>query len=290
MLRKLKEGMLRPDASWRSRLDKLCRLGNVAVREAKAATSEWNEDEAQLIIMLLRAIPTDESTDSLLRLAVDRRRPKLSRAAISALENRPIRGRLSEAEVQALSATIQQEKNVVLAGAAARVLGMCQKVPASVRAEVVLARFVQEIERPSEAGRIRLIYVSPRAYTMNLFLLAFLSIGEEGIPVLQKAARSAVASPSHEKWLQMALGMAGDPSVADQLRQVAASDPNKYIRATAIRPYARAAGRQAVPFLRSLLRDESRSEYHGLPDGTPVFLIRPIAQGELARIGAAVER
>lgn len=280
-LQKLKEALCRKDGSWRSAADELCTMESPAVQAIRVEAGEWETRDALRLVRILGGIAGDESTGLLLDLALDKGRPELARAALSALENRPVRRSLSESELRSLSDLIQQE-GVLLAGMGARVLGKCERVPGEKRVEIALMRFLKELENPTDTGRIRSTYVSPQVHVLNQFLLSFSYTGEDAIPALRQAAEDA-QTDAHKNWLHLALGMAGDQGVAKSVGVLVASHPDKYVRTLAVRAYARALGMEAVPFLESLLRDETQSEYGDRRMG-PIYLIRNTAQDELARL------
>jgi hypothetical protein len=113
--------------------------------------------------------------------------------------------------------------------------------------------------------------------------LAFSHIGNEAVPILRSAPDGAGLGRQDRAWLDIARGMAADRSVADRLRDLANSHPDKYCRALAVRAYARAAGDEARPFLKALLQDETTSDYGDDRMG-PIYLMRLVAQDELVRI------
>jgi HEAT repeat protein len=172
---------------------------------------------------------------------------------------------------------------VIGAGTAARVLAKCINLPADVRVGAVLPRFVQAVVSPVPVEPVRYVYVSPRVYALNQFLLAFSYIGEPAVAPLQ-AQRAGATDPELRKWLILALGMAGEAGVAGELEEVVRNDPDRYVRCTAVRAYARSAGVGAISLLRSLLTDETESEYGRDPLGNPYRLIAGVARDELSRL------
>lgn len=240
--------------------------------------SQCNESEKREFIWILRSIAGSEATQTLVKLACDRSNAVIASRALNALEDRSIDFALTDDQVECLLVQVR-EGGVLNAGAAARLLSRCQKNDKGQITEVILGRFCQELANPTELAPIGEAYVSPRVYVLNQFLLAFAHLGNEGIEDTKTAAEDT------RKWLALARGMCGDPSVAEEIEILIKNDPDVSFRTVAVRAYARSAGEKAVPLLQSLLTDKTESEYDRLPDGTPGYPIRFTARGELVRLG-----
>lgn len=282
LLSALRTAVQLEDESWRTIADELSGMGSVAVPEIEAAFDTWPPGDGVWLVGLLGGIGGDESTGVLVTLALDDDQGSAAMEALGALENRPIRAPVPEGQQRVL-ARIIRESNVLRAGLAARVLGNCQAVAGKRRAEAILPGYLKEIRRPSDLGdELHGVYLSPRVYALNQFLLGFSHVGPDAIPVLQGGADQA-GTPLEKKWLHLAMGVAGDASMADTLRDIVTSDPDISTRTVAVHAYANAMGRQAIPFLTALLDDKTRGEYESRA-GLPEFPIRQIAQGMLHRI------
>jgi len=182
-----------------------------------------------------------------------------------------------------------ERDDIFQVGAVARCLGKCTSIPAAVRAEAILRRFLRELSEPTDlAQAVFGAYTSPRAYVLNKFLLAFHYIGEPAIPALRKAydEATAVADGERVKWLALSLGMARDVSISDAVEDILRNDQDRYVRCEAVRAYALSAGEAAIPLLRELAVDRTPSEYesHG---GRPCYLIAFTARDELSRLGVS---
>lgn len=254
----------------------LTKLGETALPAIEEGLAKGDNVLSGYLLGVLGGIPGDGST-SLLVSAIP-----TNASALGFLENREVRRPLSEEEFGALEARVKSD-NVIGAGTAARVLAKCIKVPADLRVGTVLPRFVQAVVSPTPVEPVGHVYVSPRVYALNQFLLAFSYIGEPAVAPLQ-AQRAAATDPELHKWLTLALGRAGEAGVAGELEEVVKNDPDRYVRWTAVRAYARSAGAGAISLLRSLLTDETESEYYRDPFGHPYRLIAGAARAELSRL------
>jgi hypothetical protein len=160
-------------------------------------------------------------------------------------------------------------------------------VPAADRLTPILERFESEVVSPTVTDSVRIMgaYVSPRVGTLNEFVLGISHIGKDAIPMLEQRRQRAAEKSELRKWLTLALGMAGDESVADDLGDMALGDPDRYVRWVAVRAYARSAKQKAIPLLEILASDQTESEYGVLPpDRGPVLLIGMTAMAELSRL------
>ncbi|NIM04646.1 MAG: hypothetical protein GTO55_01830, partial [Armatimonadetes bacterium] len=196
------------------------------------------------LVRTLGGIAGDSSTSLLLKVAAQRTSPQPADRALSALENREVRRPLSLDELQALTALVR-EGQVLKAGLAARVLGNCVMVPERERLAPILQRFEEEVVSPSEVGNIGLSYLSPRVSVLSQFLLAVSYVGEKAIPALIQKQQGIAGDSELEKWFTLALGMAGDPLVSAELERMVSEEADRYIRAVAVRAYARSAGSDA---------------------------------------------
>jgi hypothetical protein len=254
----------------------LIERGEAALPAIEQGLLQSDRKLASHLLRVLGGIGGDGST-SLLVSAIPR-----YPSAVGRLENREVRRPLSPEESAALVAQVESG-HVLSAGTASRVLAKCIRVPASMRVSAILPRFLQEVVSPTPVGSVRYSYVSPRVLSLNGFLLAFSYIGEPAVSALSQQRQQAT-DPELRKWVALALGMAGDASVSGELEQVVRGDPDRYVRCVAVRAYARAAGPDAIPLLRSLLADETESEYYRTPFGDPYRLIAGVARGELSRL------
>lgn len=252
-------------------------LGDAALAAIRQALPESSESETRQFIRILAGIGGSQATRILVELACDPFNATIAAQALHAIGNRPIDFALTDDQVQFLLAQIR-EGDVINAAAAAGLLSRCQNNDTGLITHVVLARYCKELVDPQELAPVTGSYVSPRVYVLNLFLVAFGNLDDKGITVTKAAAENT------RKWLTLALGMCGDPSVAPEIETLIKKDPDPYLRTVAVRAYARSAGQKAVPLLKTLLADKTESEYDRLPDGSPVYPIRLAAQDELTRL------
>lgn len=260
-------------------------LGEAAIPAVTAGLGQADEPLSGALARVLQGIPGDASTSLLLGMLEKGGRPGIMGLILGTLENREVRRPLFVEEFDVLVAYIT-EANIVVAGSAARILARCLLVQADQRTARILERFEREVTSPSEVGSVCPSYLSPRVLVLNQFLLAVSYIGEPAMPALRERKGQTTNNPELEKWLLLALGMAGDPSQAGELKQLVLHDPDKYIRWAAVHSYARSAKRDAIPVLQSLLNDTTEGEYDGcvrIP-GQKTYLIRFAARDELARL------
>ena len=197
--------------------------------------------------------------------------------ALSDLENRSVARRLSANDLRNL-ASLVGDGNPVLAGNAARVLGRCEKVSPAARLAPILVRLRREVSSPSRV--IGSGYLSPEVFVRCQLLLAISYIGPPAVGALRRERALPDAGAELRKWLLLALGMAGDGSVQNDLKALVTSEPDRYVRVLAIHAYSGAAQRDSLPFLESLLGDTTVSEY-GDVKGKNVFLIRNAASSDI---------
>ena len=166
-----------------------------------------------------------------------------------------------------------------------RILGMCARNDAAPIMQAILDRFIKEVKNPSELAPIGGSYISPRVYVLNIFLLAFSYMPEMALPYVCKAHEAAIQKKDPEliKWLAMVMGMCGDTSAGDYLKEIVLNDTDRYIRCAAIRPYERSAGKNAIPVLQQLLDDKTETEYHS-EDMASKYFIAFTARGSLVMI------
>jgi len=265
-------------------MEALWKQGESAIPAIVSGLSRGNDVQRVYLVHTVARIPGDSSTSVLVEAVAQTSFPRAANRALAALENRTINRPLSPPELQALTDQVRQ-KGVIGAGLASRVLARCVEVPIAGRLTPIVERFESELISPAEIGRVVGSYVSPRVFARNQFLLAFSYLGEPAIPALTQKRCQATGNVEIEKWWALALGMAGDRSVAPYLEGVVRNDPDKYIRCTAVSAYAHSAKQDAIPLLESLLTDTTESEYKGciLIPGK-VFLIRNVAKDELATL------
>lgn len=261
-------------------------LGTTALPAIRESMPEYNKVEARQFTSILASISGNEATQLLMQFACQSSDTNIASDAIHAIGNRPINFALNTNQFEKLVNEIRNGQ-VLNAAAAACLLSRCEKNNKSQIVRPILERFIKEIANPTNIGRLHGSYVSPRVYTLNLFLLSFVNLQNEAVGEL-KTALDKAKTQDIRKWLILALGMCGEPSVVAEIRHLIENDADINFRSVAVRAYARSAGKDAVPVLQKLLTDKTESEYDHLPDGTPVYLIKLVAQDELVRLGHPV--
>mgnify|MGYP000489445985 CR=1 FL=1 len=234
-----------------------------------------------ILLNVLSQIPSESSNRLLIRFASDPSDGELRRMALGKLENRRIEFPLSKSEFDVLSGVIETD-NILLSGAAARLLGKCTKNDVADRIQPILRRFKKEVNTPSDISTIAGSYLSPRAYILNQFLLSFSYLGEAALPALQEASQTS-RDKNLNKWLKLARGYAGDESVTQEIRDIFDKEEDKSIKCLAIRSYARSAKKSGIPFLSSLLADKTVSDYGDCTKdiGMPIYIFRNVAKDEM---------
>lgn len=230
------------------------------------------------LIQTLAGIKDDEAKKLLLEVGCQNVQSQVSRLALSGLMDTPINFPLSKEQFDFL---IQQIKTAHLlkSGGASRILTKCKFNITEELCDTIIERFKQEVISPTNLGPMHGSYLSPWVCALNQFLMSFSHLGGTAVKPLTKQLQQD--NKEVVKWIYLALGMTGDKSVAEQIKQVVEKDPDRYIRAVAVRSYARSAGLDAIPLLETLTKDKTESEYDRLPDGTPVYPIQLVAQDEL---------
>ena len=267
----------------------LAKFGNAALPAIDRGLAEGTVGQRWCVLRALADISGDESTSLLVEVIGRGYSDSLTGWAISFLENRPIRRPLSPEELEALVSRIEN-KVIGVASLAAMVLSNCEKMSVDVRLTPILARFKKEIISPTDfptPTNIQLLDSSPLPPRINIlgsFLISMKQIGEGGIPKIREARKEASGNTELDKWLLLALGMAGDKSIAGELKEFIQKEPDRYIRAEAVHAYAASAKQDAVPFLTTLLDDTTESEYGRDPNSPTgkARLISDAAKNELA--------
>lgn len=238
------------------------------------------------LIQALAGIEGDESKKLLMELGCQKVQSQVSREALGYLENTPINFPLSKEQFDFLIERVKTD-HIFGAGLVARILGKCKFNITEKLCDMIIERFKQEVISPTNLGPMHGSYVSPRVYALNQFLLSFSYLGNPATKPLTKELQQD--NKEVVKWIYLALGITGDKSVAEQIKQVVEKDPDTSVRAVAVRSYARSAGIDAIPLLETLTKDKTESEYDRYPDGTPVYPIRLVAQDELVDLKRKIE-
>ena len=260
-------------------------LGKTALPAIRESLPACNKAEARQLTSILGGIGGSEATQLLMHLACQSPDSTIAAQAIHAIGNRPIDFDLTTNQFERLVAEVRKG-HVLNAAAAAQLLARSQRNDKSQIVRTILERFIEEITSPTKLGEMQGSYLSPRVYTLNLFLLAFADMKDKAATDLKDALQKATEQDT-QKWLILALGMCGDQSVAEDIRHLVENDHDIYFRSVAVRSYARSAKEEAMPVLQALLADSSKSEYDRLPDGSPVYPIRIAARDELVRLRSA---
>lgn len=269
-----------------SRTEEICRelsaLGSKAVPAIRDAFRESDDNTQAYLVRAVSGIDGDAATKLLVEMMDQAISIQTRMRAFSTLENRPINFVLTQGQLGFLLNNVR-EGNIISSGGAARVLSRCEHNDKAGMIQPILQRFMDELASPSELSPIHGSYVSPHVYVLNQFLLAFLNLRADAVPLVKSAWETAQA-PEMRKWLTLALGMAGEPSVVPEIRGLIEHDPDVSFRCVAVRAYARSAGEKSIPFLETLLFDNAQSEYDRLPDETPVYPVRIVARDELVEL------
>jgi hypothetical protein len=201
------------------------------------------------------------------------------------LANRPVTFPLAEDAVRELQSVVRNGP-VGNAGTAAWVLAKCERVPLEARSTPAMDRLEREAAQPmKETGYLHGSYVSKRVFYLNKFLLAFDSMKDASVTnaLHERLAKCEEGSESR-KWLLMALGMTGDPSVADALRALVLEEKDLSTKAEALRAYARSAKEDAVSLLLTFEKDNTPG---GRDSFGPLYPLQIVAGDELARLRRA---
>jgi hypothetical protein len=194
---------------------------------------------------------------------------------------------LSEQEIGPFFETLKEvpAMNVPLT---ASVLATCHANDLAPAVRILLDRFLNQIKNPIPSlprkTALPSSHFSPQVEAMRNLLKAFAALRKEGVPVLREA-RQNTDNGEEDKWLQIALGYAGDKEIAPGLAETVKNEDDRYIRAVAIESYARSAGRDALALLKQFEDDTTVSEYgdKSLPD---VRILREAATSSIAAIQA----
>jgi len=256
--------------------------GEAALAAIASGLAQGDDRQRTQLARVLGGIGGNASTSLLVEMLAEASSPDAARRALTALENRPVRRALSEDELSALVTLVRDSSSPIRAGSGARVLAKCSVVAVGERLAPILERFKSELSSPYWADT-RPSYVSPRVFVVNQFLLAISYIGAPAIEALAQERQAAAANSEIEKWWLIALGVAGDKSVAADLKDMLTEEPDRYIRCVAVRAYASSAGQDAIPLLESLLNDTTESEYVH-PRRGKFLLIQSAARSALRRL------
>ena len=265
-----------------SLIDALAACGDQAIPAIAARLGEADVQVAMDLMRALVGIGSDAAIGLLLEQLAHSSSPVIANWAISVLENTAIARPLSPDELAALTTRVTTE-HVTRSGLAARVLGNCRAIAVEERLSPIMSRFEREVLSREPLAPVLMSYVSPRVFVLNQFLLAFSNIGAPGIPMLRQKRAQFPANSDLDKWFLLALGMAGDEAVSDELKKLVLGEADIYVRCTAVRAYARSAKQAAIPLLESLLDDPTESAY-GDSFSQRIRLIAMTARDALVRL------
>ncbi len=110
---------------------------------------------------------------------------------------------------------------------------------------------------------------------------AFRSFGGKAVQPLRKELEKTEDKETR-KWLTIALGAAGDPTVEEQLAQMAEGDERPWVRWAVVRVYSSLAGERGIPLLRRLLDDKAGVYDEHL--STPRRIVAEAAQDSLRKL------
>lgn len=273
-------------------IDILTQNGSTSLPAIKAGVAQIAEMQQMLnkrlllLVSALGGISGDESTSLLVQvLGIKNISPEVISRTQMMLENRTIRREITRQE-RVVLVSLVESANVYSAGTSARIFARCIKVPVAERITPIINRFEKELSSPGTVVPDYIAYISPRVFVRNQFLLAITDLGADAILAIQQKLKVAPAGSEQEKWWLLSLGMAGDKSVIARLKEMIKAEPDRYVRAEAIRAYARAAKQEAIPLLETLLTDPTESEYGSMPGGRKILLIQLAARDELFSLKA----
>ena len=266
----------------RDRLRTLEQMGEPGVTALRHVVQEGDAPLRARLVRALVGWGGATSTSMLLEIALADTNRTVRGPALSALANRPVTFPLTEAEVRGLQELVT-DGPVAHAGPAAGVLARCELVPLESRSKPVIDRLESEAaQNTKQTGRYHGSSVSKRVFDLNQFLIAFDSMRDASVTkaLHERPNRHQEGSPSR-KWLLMALGMAGDPSVADPLRSLVLAEKDLSTKAVALRAFARSAREDAVSLLLTFENDDTPG---GRDSFGPLYPLQMVARGELARL------
>jgi len=262
---------------------KIISCGKEAIPAIKENLSSTNELAKVHLVRILSLIPGNETTQILVQLACEESDTKIANEALSSIGNRPIDLSLSTAQIDFLTRKIDKA-NSIHAASAANILSKSKMDDKGALTAPIVTRFRREIEGASnDMAQVPGSYVSPRVFRLNQYLRVFPNLGTNGIGQLKLLVDNE-KNDDVKKWLILALGMCGDSTVAEAIRDIVQNDSDPYIQCVSIPAYARSAKEAAIPVLEPLLKDNFKSEYDKLPGGKPVYPIRSMAKQALKRL------
>lgn len=253
--------------------DELARGGD----EAVAAIQDYLRKQAIMRAMLIRALGhnrSDASTDVLLQRAY--LESNNTKQLLARLTGRSINRRLSEKELQNWISWINSDDGGQ-AGMAARFLSKCSFNDVEERAKPIVTRFVQELvvqkaatlqqgkkvaERDKEETGLA-NETEARLGRLGEFLLAFSNFNDPKVVALLQQQAKEGTDPAVLFWLTIALGFAGDDSVAAKLKNIVTQERDASTKAVALRAYCRAAKFTALPLLRVIMIEHIKTQGAG---------------------------
>lgn len=262
--------------------EEMTKCGKEIVPALRASLKSATNQVKALYIHVLNGVGGDESTGMLLEICLDRSEEGLSEQALGSLYYRPINKVLTKEEISVLARMLLDE-SIFTATTAAQVLSRCQKNDTILLMQPVVERFRREVLHPADIGSAGDTYLSPQVLILNQFLVAFSNFGQAGIGLLRHELDQAT-DPELQKWIVLALGMCRDSSIAKRIRTILGSDPDRYVRAVAIYALSNSMGQAAIPILQKYLHDKTVSEYYRNMDGSPFYMLRELARGQIASI------
>ncbi|MBX3180562.1 MAG: hypothetical protein KF886_24715 [Candidatus Hydrogenedentes bacterium] len=172
---------------------------------------------------------------------------------------------LSPEHLNTLLVTVREGNNSDAMNAAALLAAFTENIPET-RIKPVVERLIRVQEDHSDMGADVTSSISNYDKILGMHVGIFQSFGVAAQPYLREALIDSEVGGEAAKWLTLALGFAGDRSVAEDVRAIA-NNPNETVevRCIAIGSYSAAAGTDALPQLEEWKKDTTIvvSEMHG---------------------------
>lgn len=224
--------------------------------DAVAAIQDSLMAQAKVRTMLtfaLGQIFSDASTEALLQNA-DFERDGAGQS-LALLDSRSINRPLTQQELDNLISRVKNDDGWQ-AGMAARILSKSSLNDVESRAEPIVSRFITELSVQKPVTLQRDSEGSERVARLGQFLFSFSNFDNPKVIALLQQQSKKQTDASVLSWLNIALGFAGDDSVAVKLKGIVVQEKDVSTKAVALRAYGRAAKFAALPLLKTIIIDQ----------------------------------
>ncbi|HOX39813.1 MAG TPA: hypothetical protein PL033_17660 [Candidatus Brocadiia bacterium] len=266
--------------------DQLSALGKDAIPDIAAAMQEAGWMSRNRLAQIVGDMKDTQAFEPALELAMEYRDDRAAESILLRLSQKDPDFKLNADHLLFLTERIETTE-YPLWMAPVEILSRAKRNDVRERIEPVVKRFRREIAECQDNNISMGSYLSVRVRTLNNFFLAFSRIGNDAVPTLRTELDQSRKSNNEEaiKWFLIALGVMGDKDVAEDVRQIIDKDADPSTRIVAVRAYAMSAGKDGIPYLKTLLQDAMTSPYTGcVRSPEPFYPVRDAARDAIVTL------